>query len=241
MASAFLTLASVHTYNVRSGDVMARLTRVVPAILTEDPLALETMVRQAETFTTYVQFDLMDGQFVPSRSITREHLANLHTKLSWEAHLMMLRPEDYFEGLRQAGAKRVIFHYEATPSPRKVISRARELNLEVGLAINPETSVLTILPLAAEVDSVLFLSVHPGFYGSPFIPEVVDKIVEFRRAQPGVEVGIDGGIKEGNIIQVARTKPDAIYVGSAIFRQPEPGESFRRLRNLAHQGSRQSS
>ena len=216
---------------------MAKPSRVVPAILTEDPDALETMVRQAETFTAYVQLDVMDGQFVPSRSITWEHLAGLHTRLGWEAHLMVLHPEDYLEGLRRAGAKRAIFHYEATSSPGEVISRARGLDLQVGLAINPETPVSAILPLAREVDSVLFLSVHPGFYGSRFIPEVLDKITEFSRARPGVETGIDGGIKEGNIAQVARARPGAIYVGSAIFLQPQPGDSYRRLVALAQPGS----
>jgi len=217
---------------------MTKSIRVVPAILTEDPSALETMVRQAETFTDYVQFDMMDGQFVPSRSITREHLAGLRTKLSWEAHIMVLRPEDYLESLRQAGAEKVVFHYEATSSPRAVISAARKLGLGVGLAVNPETPVSTILPLVSEVDSVLFLSVHPGFYGSQFIPEVLDKIVELRSAQPGVEIGIDGGLKESNIAQIARAGPDVIYVGSAIFLQPQPGESFRHLQSLAQEGSR---
>ncbi len=217
---------------------MTESIRVVPAILTEDPSALETMVRQAETFTDYVQFDMMDGQFVPSRSITREHLAGLRTKLSWEAHIMVLRPEDYLESLRQAGAEKVVFHYEATSSPRAVISAARKLGLGVGLAVNPETPVSTILPLVSEVDSVLFLSVHPGFYGSQFIPKVLDKIVEFRSAQPGVEIGIDGGIKESNIAQIARAGPGVIYVGSAIFLQPQPGESFRHLQSLAQEGSR---
>ena len=217
---------------------MTKSIRVVPAILTEDPSALETMVRQTETFTDYVQFDMMDGQFVPSRSITREHLAGLRTKLRWEAHIMVLRPEDYLESLRQAGAEKVVFHYEATSSPRAVISAARKLGLGVGLAVNPETPVSTILPLVGEVDSVLFLSVHPGFYGSQFIPEVLDKIVEFRSAQPGVEIGIDGGIKESNIARIARAGPDVIYVGSAIFLQPQPGESFRHLQSLAQEGSR---
>ena len=217
---------------------MTKSIRVVPAILTEDHSALETMVRQAETFTDYVQFDMMDGQFVPSRSITREHLAGLRTKLSWEAHIMVLRPEDYLESLRQAGAEKVVFHYEATSSPRAVISAARKFGLGVGLAVNPETPVSTILPLVSEVDSVLFLSVHPGFYGSQFIPEVLDKIVELRSAQPGVEIGIDGGLKESNIAQIARAGPDVIYAGSAIFLQPQPGESFRHLQSLAQEGSR---
>ena len=211
---------------------MARLTQVVPAILTDDPQAMETMVRQAETFTTYVQFDIMDGQFVFSQSISWQHLAALPIGLSWEAHLMVLRPETYLEGFRRAGAQKVLFHYEATSSPREVISSARELGLGVGLAVNPDTPVSAILTLANELDIVLFLSVHPGFYGSQFIPEVLDKVAEFRSASPDVEIGIDGGVKESNIAQIARGGVDVIYVGSAIFLQPQPSESFRHLQAL---------
>lgn len=208
---------------------MTRTTRVVPAILTDSASALELMVRQAETFTSYVQFDIMDGQFVPSRSITWQDLAGLTMKLEWEAHLMVEGPEEYLEDFGRAGTQKVIFHYEATTSPRRAIALARSLGLKVGLAVNPGTSNSAILPLAAEVDSVLFLSVDPGFYGSKFKPEVLDKIVRFRSRYPAVEIGIDGGIKETNIALVARSGVDTIYVGSAIFLQPQPAESFRRL------------
>jgi len=223
--------------NVLTGGIMGKISRVVPAILTDDPRALQTMVHQTETFTSYVQFDIMDGQYVPSRSITWEHLSSLPIKLSWEAHLMVQHPKDYLEGFQRAGAQKIVFHYEASTSPQEVISSARNLGLRVGLAVNPETPVYAILPLASEVDSILFLSVHPGFYGSKFIPEVLDKVVEFRSNQPGVEIGIDGGIKESNIIQISRSGVDVIYVGSAIFLQPQPGESFRHLLNLAQEGS----
>ena len=86
--------------------MVTRLSQVVPAILTEDPKALETMVRQAESFTTYVQFDIMDERFVPSRSITHEDLAALAMKLDWEAHLMVENPQSYLKGFRQAGAQK---------------------------------------------------------------------------------------------------------------------------------------
>lgn len=218
---------------------MSGLTRVVPAILTEDPEALKTMICQAEGFTSYVQVDIMDGRFVPSRSITCEHLAALNITLGWEAHLMAESPQNYLEGFRQAGAKKVIFHYEATSSPREVITQARQLGLAVGLALNPETQLSAISSLVSEVDSVLFLTVHPGFYGSQFMPEVLEKLVEFRNSHPGVETGVDGGIKEGNISEVARAGADTIYVGSAIFLQPEPGDSFRHLLALAREGSQQ--
>ncbi len=212
---------------------MSKNIRTVPAILTDDPRTLEKLVRQTETFTGYAQFDIMDGQFVPSRSVTCEHITRLTMKLTWEAHLMVLKPETHLENFRKAGAQKIVFHYEATPSPPEVISLVRNLGMEVGLAVNPETPISTITPLVNDLDSVLFLSVNPGFYGARFIPEVLDKIVAFRSAYPGMEIGIDGGIKEGNIAEIARTGVDVIYIGSAIFLQPQPGESYRRLTALA--------
>ena len=217
---------------------MTRPIQVVPAILTDDPKVLETMVRQAEGFASYVQFDIMDGHFVPSQSITNEHLAMLPMKLNWEAHLMVRRPEDYLKGFQQAGAEKIIFHYEATSSPQKVISQARNLGLKVGLAANPESPVSVIQSLANELDSVLFLTVHPGFYGSQFVPEAVEKVAELRRIQPDIEIGIDGGIKESNIAQVTQVGVNVIYVGSAIFLQAQPGDSFHRLQTLVQESLR---
>ena len=217
---------------------MDKLSQVVPAILTDDPQVLKTMVRHAESFTNWVQLDIMDGQFVPSQSITYEHLANLPMKLSCEAHLMVLNPEEYLEGFKKAGVKKVVFHYEATHSPRGVISLARRLGLGVGLAINPDTPVSAILSLVSKVDSVLFLSVYPGSYGKEFIPEVLDKVIEFGATCPGVEIGIDGGIKEGNIGEIAQAGVSVIYVGSAIFNKEQPSNSYRRLVTLAQEGSR---
>lgn len=212
---------------------MSNSIRTVPAILTDDPIALGKMVFQTESFTDHAQFDIMDGRFVPSRSVSCEQIAALRTKLIWEAHLMVLHPEDYLEEFKQAGAQKIVFHYEATSSPDQIIRQVKSLGMQAGLAVNPKTHVDVIKPLLSELDSVLFLSVNPGFYGAEFIPEVLNKIVAFRKAHPRLEIGIDGGIKEDNIAKIAETGVNVIYIGSAIFRQPQPAESYRRLTRLA--------
>ncbi|MGD1119608.1 MAG: ribulose-phosphate 3-epimerase [Dehalococcoidales bacterium] len=212
---------------------MTKRVRVVPAILTDDPAMLEQLVHQAETFTDYAQFDVMDGKFVPSFSVTCDRIAALKTKLKWEAHLMVLHPEACLADFKQAGAKKIVFHYEATPSPQDIIKNIKKLGMGVGLAVNPATPVSAFSPLVKQLDSVLFLSVNPGFYGAKFIPEVLEKIGELRRLYPKIEIGIDGGIKESNIARIARSGVDVIYVGSAIFLQPDPASSYRRLTELA--------
>ena len=208
-------------------------TRIVPAILTDDNDTLEKLVRQTETFTDYAQFDIMDGQFVPSRSVSCSDIASLKTNLTWEAHLMVMNPENCLADFHKAGARKIVFHFQAASSPEKVIKLIRSKNMEIGLAINPEVPVSQITSLVDRLDSVLFLSVNPGFYGAKFIPEVLNKIKTFRRAYPDVEIGIDGGIKESNIAEIARTGVNVIYVGSAIFLQPDPAGSYRRLTELA--------
>jgi ribulose-phosphate 3-epimerase len=212
---------------------VTKRVRVVPAILTDDPAMLEQLVHQAETFTDYAQFDVMDGKFVPSFSVTCDRIAALKTKLKWEAHLMVLHPEACLADFKQAGAKKIVFHYEATPSPQDIIKNIKKLGMGVGLAVNPATPVSAFSPLVKQLDSVLFLSVNPGFYGAKFIPEVLEKIGELRRLYPKIEIGIDGGIKESNIARIARSGVDVIYVGSAIFLQPDPASSYRRLTELA--------
>jgi ribulose-phosphate 3-epimerase len=187
------------------------------------------MLQQAEAFTDYVQIDIMDGQFVPSHSISWEQIIGIPRKIGWEAHLMVNQPETQLENFKKAGADKIIFHYEATSVPGQVISLARKLMLKSGLAVNPETTIPEILPYTDEVDSVLFLSVHPGFYGAQFIPEVLQKIKALRQAKPGINIGIDGGIKESNIVEIAESGVDEICVGSAIFMRPQPGESYRNL------------
>jgi ribulose-phosphate 3-epimerase len=216
---------------------MSRTCRIVPAILTEDPQALARMLRQAETYADFVQVDIMDGRFVPSNSVTCRDLVAVSPKMRWEAHLMVRQSEEQLQCFARAGAEKIVFHFEATSSPLRIIKLIRHLGIKVGLAVNPETPLTTTLSLADSVDSVLFLTVHPGFYGARFLPEVLDKVVELRSRKPNLEIGVDGGIKEGNVAQVASLRVDYICVGSAIFVQPDPAAAFRRLQSLADEAS----
>ena len=193
------------------------------------------MLHEAESFTDRVQVDIMDGRFVPSESISAEDLAIVKTSLFVEVHLMVMEPEAHLEAFLKAGAGRVVFHYEATPSPSRAIALARHLGLGVGLALNPRTPVLDAKPFFGEVDFLLLLSVDPGFYGSPFLPEVLEKAKALRRLFPG-EMGMDGGIKAGNMRQVKEAGVDYACVGSAVFRAHDPQKSFLALQALAQEG-----
>lgn len=215
--------------------------RIVPAILTSDPEALRTMVRQVEGFAGYAQFDFMDGRFVPTRSVSLEDLAAISIGFEWEAHIMVEQPVTYFADLKRLGASKVIFHYEAAPSPADTIRQARVLGLEVGMAINPDTPLTAILPFVHDLDVILFMTVRPGYYGSKFEPQVMDKIAAFRRTHPASRIEVDGGVNETNIAMIADAGVADICVGSAIFLRPSPAESYHHLQALAEEAVRRSS
>lgn len=214
------------------------IKRVVPAMLTESPAALVSMLRQAEFFTDWVQIDIMDGLFVPPVSVTSQDIARIGVKIDWEAHLMVKDPEKYLEDFHLAGAKRIVVHYEAVKdSASDIIEHITSLGMGASLAVNPETPLEMLEDnLVSHLESVLFLAVHPGYYGARFIPEVLDKIRQFSRLRPDISIGIDGGVKTDNIIQVVESGVNEICVGSAIFAQPDPAASFRELNALARIG-----
>src|SRR5512137_2160810 len=112
---------------------MNRACRVLPAILTDDPQVLANMVRQSETFTDFVQVDIMDGRFVPSSSIVCNDVTSVSPKLRWEAHLMVRQPPEQLPCFAMAGAEKIVIHFEATASALRIIQMIRHLSLKVGL------------------------------------------------------------------------------------------------------------
>ncbi len=205
------------------------MKRVIPALLANDLEDFIRLIEQAESFADYVQIDLMDGQFVPSKSISAKELRTVRTTLRSEAHLMVKDPETYLEALKEFGSEKIVFHYEAVTEPKKLFDKLRGVGFQAGIAVNPETALYSIEGLVDSADSVLFLTVDPGFYGSKFIPEVLEKVKELKAKRPEVEVGVDGGIKQDNIDEVLEAGVDFVCVGSGIFAQADPKRSFIEL------------
>ncbi len=150
-----------------------------------------------------IQWDVMDGQFVPNLTMGPSIISSIrpHIKTYFEAHLMVLTPENMATEYVEAGCERIIIHYEACPDLSKSITTIKEAqkNLgenvatetrqkttpqelpEIGLAINPETPPEKIEPFVDEIDMVLVMTVNPGFGGQSFIPEAVEKIPTIRK------------------------------------------------------------
>ncbi len=212
---------------------MSRMVRIVPAILTDNTCELNRMIGVANGFAPFVQMDIMDGLFVPSRSVGMDDLGRADIRFTWDVHLMVAHPLRYLEVLRGMGAAQIIFHIESEDDAGRVISGARSLGIRVGVAVNPPTSVADVTPLLREVDSVLLMTVYPGYYGAAFVPEVMSKVSQVRAACPQVEIAVDGGIKESNLVEVARHGVDTVCIGSAIFGSADPAASYLRFVSLA--------
>lgn len=203
--------------------------KIVPAILTDKPQELKKMIKQAEDFCDLAQIDIMDSKFVPSRSVSAKDLAKVKTKLKLEIHLMVDEPSKYLKPFKEAGAMRIIFHYESKEKPSEVITKIRELNLEAGLAINPQTQVSEIERFLKDISVLLLLSVNPGFYGSKFIPEVCDKVRTLKNLEGNFILAMDGGIKLDNLLMIRDAGVDVACVGSGIYGQGDPKQNYLRL------------
>jgi len=202
---------------------------IVPALLTDKPDELKRMISQCAGFCGLVQVDIMDGKFVPSKSISADDLAKIETKLKLEIHLMVDEPSLYLGPFKAAGAKRIVFHYESKEDPAETISKIRALGLEAGIAINPGTPVSKVEKYFKDIDALLFLSVNPGFYGSKFIPEVCDKARAIRDRKDRPAIAMDGGLKSENILMIRDCGVDLACVGSGIFGKGDPARNYNAL------------
>lgn len=211
------------------------MPKIVPAILTDDSQSLESMVRTAETFADFFQIDIMDGAFVPSLSVGAADIERAGPRKNYEVHLMVNSPGERLGEFVLDGCSRIIFHYESTKNPRHTAQLIRNAGLFAGIALNPETPPGKAKDVLSVVDTVLIMTVNPGFYGSPFLPDCMKKIEMVRSICPDARIGIDGGINELTITRALSFPLDFICVGSAIFRDRNPAKMFRSLQEKAGQ------
>jgi ribulose-phosphate 3-epimerase len=167
-----------------------------------------------------VHLDVMDGHFVPNLSYGAPVIASWRPKsdLTFDTHLMISEPGRYLDDFVKAGCDQIIAHIEVVPEPTELLRRIRRTGCRAGLSLNPPTPVEAILPFLAELDSVLVMSVMPGFGGQKFQASVLDKVRRLRAERPNMPIAIDGGIKPDTAEQAVAAGVTQLVAGSAIFR-----------------------
>jgi len=212
--------------------------KIAPSILACDFSELAAEVDRVAGEADLLHVDVMDGHFVPNLSIGAPVVKCLRPKtdLYLDCHLMIDNPGDLLDDFAAAGADSCTVHVELG-DPRPLFDRMRAHGMRVGLVLNPETSFDAVVPYLEEIDILLFMSVHPGFGGQAFLPEVLDKVRAARaivdeRGLP-VELEIDGGINLETAPLAAAAGADILVAGSAIFGKPDPAAAARGIRNVA--------
>jgi ribulose-phosphate 3-epimerase len=180
-------------------------------------------------------FDVGDGHFVPPITIgpiVLQSISPLVRRLGGrlDCHLMVERPERHFEAIAEAGGDSVTFHLEAVEDPAAIARKAREHELEVGLAFNPGTEPERAAEVSDPFDLVLCMSIQPGYSGQAFMPDALGRIGRLRGLLPAEKlIQVDGGIGPDNVRLALDAGADLFVAGTSIFGRDRITEAYERL------------
>ena len=180
-------------------------------------------------------FDTGDGHFVEPVTIgpiVLQSIAPLIHRYDGviDAHLMVEQPAKYFPAFAEAGADSVTFHYEAVDDVPATIRAAREQELQVGVAFNPETDPAAVAAVSADADLVLCMAINPGYSGQAFQEETYDRVEQLRAALPAeIPIQVDGGVSADNIRELYDRGATLFVAASAIFGREDLPRAYRRM------------
>ena len=199
--------------------------QISPSILSADFNQLGNEIKRLEEAgADMIHVDVMDGHFVPNLTMGPPVIKALrkYTKLPFDVHLMISPVHKYIKDYADAGADIITIHPEATDSLEESIKHIKNLGKKVGISLNPNTETNIIKKFLAEINLVLIMSVHPGFGGQKFIPEVLVKIKELKKIKDqqnlNFDIEVDGGINFDNSKLVIDAGANILVSGTTIFK-----------------------
>lgn len=184
----------------------------------------------------WLHLDIMDGHFVPNISFGPEVVRVVHarTRMFLDVHLMCSRPEILLEPFVKAGASQLTIHVELGEHVSSLIWKIRALGKKVGLAVNPPTPIQSVMPYLKEIDTLLVMTVNPGFGGQSFIHETLPKVEQAaawkRERALDYHIEVDGGINFATAIESARAGADAFVSGTGLLGQKNLKAAVKKMR-----------
>ena len=202
---------------------MNNKVKISPSILASDYANLQSELERIST-SDLIHVDVMDGHFVPQVSYGQPVISSIRkcTKLPFDVHLMIERPENSIVSYIESGADFVTFHIEATCHADRCVQLVHDAGKKAGIALCPATPLSAVEELLPFVDIVLVMSVNPGWGGQKLIPYTIEKIIKLADIQREKNfkylISVDGGINQETLEDVLEAGTDIVVSGSSFFR-----------------------
>jgi ribulose-phosphate 3-epimerase len=211
---------------------------IAPSLLAADFTRLGEQAAAVHN-ADWLHVDVMDNHFVPNLTVGPQVVADLRraTDLPLDCHLMIDDPDRWAVGYAELGARNVSFHVEAAADPVATARALRAAGTLAGLAVKPGTPLEPYLEILPEFDTLLVMTVEPGFGGQEFLAKVLPKVAEARRrVESGhlkLVIEVDGGVNDETIEQAAAAGADMFVAGTAVFGAADPAGAVAALRARA--------
>ena len=212
--------------------------KIAPSLLAADFSRLASEVESLGSAADLLHLDVMDGHFVPNLTFGMPVIAALrpYTDLRFDCHLMTTNPAEYLPELADAGADLVTVHLEALPDPRRAAAHAERLGMGFGVVVSPPTPWEAMEPFVEMCEMVLVMSVHPGFGGQSFMPEVLGKVEAVRKLVDSrglsTDIQIDGGISTATARSARDAGANVFVAGTAVFGHEDRRKAIEDLRQV---------